>query len=365
MIKNLDVLYNQIKVGTLAISNENKIVFQYDKDWINNGFSISPFKLPLIDKVFISNNRLFHGLFGVFNDGFIDSWGELIISRYLRSINKDYNSYNILEKLSIIGNNTMGGLSYRPSQNIDINIQNLNLDKIQDEINNLLNNKNSNDIDYIFKLGGSSSGTRPKIITKFKDKDVIIKFRSHIDPNNIAFLEYQYMSLAKKSGITIPYIELIKGKRNDYFLIERFDRKNNKRIHTITASGLLECDYNAPSLDYLDLIKLTKILTKNEKDVIEMYRRMVFNVVFNNQDDHAKNFSFYYDENIKMYRLAPAYDITPSTTYFNEHTTSINGKGKDISDEDMLIVAKKSNIKLELAKSIINKIRTIYKENIK
>ena len=187
-----------------------------------------------------------------------------------------------------------------------------------------------------------------------------MKFSSRFDPKNIAELEYKYMSMAKDSGINIPLIKLVTTKNNNhYFLIKRFDRFNGRKIHMISAAALLECDYQAPSLDYNDLIKLTRVVTGSEDDVIDMYRRMVFNVMVDNQDDHAKNFSFLYNEQEKRYRLSPAYDITPGRTYYGEHTTSVNGKGKDITDNDMLKVASNNRISLDKATEIINKIKRI------
>lgn len=121
----------------------------------------------------------------------------------------------------------------------------------------------------------------------------------------------------------------------------------------ISVAGLLECNFRTPCLDYDDLLKLTRALTQNENDVIEMFRRMVFNVLIDNQDDHAKNFSFLYDTDARLYHLAPAYDITPGKTYYGEHMTSINGKGKNITDDDMIALAKKHKIKIALARSII------------
>ena len=120
-------------------------------------------------------------------------------------------------------------------------------------------------------------------------------------------------------------------------------------------------DFRAPSLDYNELIKLTRVLTKNDDDVVEMYRRMVFNVLIDNQDDHTKNFSFIYDDVNRTYRLSPAYDITPGRTYYGEHTTSVNGKGKIITDEDMIKVALNNKIDTVLARSIISKIKGIIK----
>lgn len=359
MIRYLDVFYHSSQVGTLAITKDNKIAFQYAPNWIQNGFSISPLSLPLSNDIYYANKPYFHGLFGVFGDSFPDSWGELLIKRYLKNKNIEYDSLNILEKLSLISNNSLGGLEYRPSKHIPNAIDIINLDEIQDDISNILGNKKVNNYETLFSLGGSSGGTRPKIMTKINNKDVIIKFHNHIDPSNIADLEYKYMSLAKEAGINIPEILLLKGQKNTYFMIDRFDRKDNQRIHMISAAALLECDYNSPAVDYLDLIKLTKILTNNKNDVIEMYRRMVFNCIFDNLDDHTKNFAFLYDEDIKMYRLSPAFDITPSNTYYNEHVTSIDGKGKNITTLDMIEVAKKSGISKQIAEKIISHISNL------
>ena len=171
------------------------------------------------------------------------------------------------------------------------------------------------------------------------------------------------MTLAREAGINIPDIKLVTSKLgNKYFLIKRFDRNGDKRIHMISAAALLEVDFRAPSLDYNELIKLTRVLTKNDDDILEMFRRMVFNVLIDNQDDHAKNFSFVYDDRSKTYRLSPAYDITPGRTYYGEHTTSVNGKGKNITDEDMLKVAINNKINLNDAKAIITKCKSILKK---
>ena len=127
----------------------------------------------------------------------------------------------------------------------------------------------------------------------------------------------------------------------------------------ISVAALLEADFRAPSLDYNELIKLTRVLTRNENDVLEMFRRMAFNVLIDNQDDHTKNFSFIYDDINKTYRLSPAYDITPGRTYFGEHTTSVNGKGKNITEEDMLKLATNNKIDLGVAQLIIDKCKSV------
>ena len=364
MIRRIDVFANKKKVGTLALTKQNQVAFQYSEEWLRDGFSINPFKLPLSNRLFISTSPYFKGLFGVFADSLPDSYGELLLNRFLRKKGIDINSLSCLDRLSYVGSSGMGLLEYVPDLSEEPNNENIDFDSIQKECNDLLDSKEVKDIGTLYSLGGSSGGARPKSLIKYEGEDWIVKFSSKFDPKNIAELEYKYMSLAKEFGINIPDIKLVTSKKgNKYFLIKRFDRLQEKKIHMISVAALLECDFKAPSLDYNELIKLTRILTKKEDDVIEMYRRMVFNILIDNQDDHAKNFSFIYDDSKKAYRLAPAYDITPGKTYFGEHTTSVNGKGKDITDEDMLKVAINNKINVAKARNIIEECHLILKKN--
>lgn len=362
MIRKIDVFANKIKVGTIALTNDNRVAFQYTNEWIDKGFSINPFKLPLSRQLFFASSLHFKGLFGVFADSLPDSYGELLLERYLKSKNININELTCLDRLAYVGSSGMGLLEYVPDFSVETDRSNIDFDIIQKECDNLLNSMDVDNINELYSLGGSSGGARPKSLIKYEKEEYIIKFSSRFDPKNIAELEYKYMTLAREVGIIIPDIKLVTSKLgNKYFLIKRFDREDSKKIHMISAAALLEVDFRAPSLDYNDLIKLTRILTKNDEDVIEMYKRMVFNVLIDNQDDHAKNFSFLYDDTNKMYRLSPAYDITPGKTYYGEHTTSVNGKGKNITDEDMLKVAINNKIDLNTAKNIIVKCKNIIK----
>lgn len=362
MIRKIDVFASKKKVGTLALTKENVVAFQYTDEWVAEGFSINPFKLPLSKQLFFSTSPYFKGLFGVFADSLPDSYGELLLERYLKSKNIDMNKLTCLDRLAYVGSSGMGALEYVPDWSVEINENNYDFDAIQNECNDLLSAKEVQNIDELYVLGGSSGGSRPKSLIKYEGEDYIVKFSSKYDPKNIAELEYTYMSLAQEAGIHIPTIKLASSKLgNKYFLIKRFDRCADKKIHMISVAALLEADFRAPSLDYNELLKLTRVLTKNDDDLLEMFRRMVFNVLADNQDDHIKNFSFIYDEAKRMYRLSPAYDITPGKTYYGEHTTSVNGKGKGITDEDMLKVATNNKIDLDTAKKIISKCKKVLK----
>ena len=143
-----------------------------------------------------------------------------------------------------------------------------------------------------------------------------------------------------------------------YFKTERFDRKNGNSIFTVTFAGLLEADFRAPSCDYETYFKLVRMLTKdNDHDKKQLFMVMCFNVLTHNLDDHTKNFSFLYTDE-KGWRLAPAYDLTYSETYWGEHTTSVNGKGKEISEEDLIKVGTDAGLKKEYCKETLEMIRT-------
>ena len=133
-----------------------------------------------------------------------------------------------------------------------------------------------------------------------------------------------------------------------------------------TAAALLELDFNQPSLDYHDLMKLTRIMTRDNKmDVENMFRRMCFNVFAHNRDDHLKNFSFVYDTESETWRLIPAYDLTYSTTYYGEHTTSADGNGQDPGETELLTVGVQAGMKKKQCQEIINEIKQRVEEDLK
>lgn len=133
-----------------------------------------------------------------------------------------------------------------------------------------------------------------------------------------------------------------------------------------TVAALLELDFNQPSLDYHDLMKLTRIMTRDNKmDVENMFRRMCFNVFAHNRDDHSKNFSFVYDTESETWRLSPAYDLTYSTTHYGEHTTSVDGNGQDPGETELLTVGVQAGMKKKQCQEIINEIKQRVEEDLK
>ena len=359
MENRIDVYYNDKLVGTIGMINETKkYAFQYDSNWIKNGFSISPFSLPLKEGLFIPNDMTFKGFFGVFADSLPDSWGNLLLERYLRK--KGIKDYDGIFRLACVGKGGMGALEYIPNKEYKVN-NIVDFDEFQNEVNNILSNEVNINIDLLYGYGGSSGGSRHKALVNINNEEWIIKFQSSFDIINSGLCEYEYSLACKEVGINIPETKLFESKiSKGYFGIKRFDRENGKKKHIISAAALLEADFNSPCADYLDLFKLTKILTiDDKKDLEELYLRMCFNVFAHNLDDHLKNFSYIYDEKIKKYRLSPAYDMTYSNTYYGEHTTSINHKGKDITINDLVSVGIKSGLKKDFCINKANIVKEI------
>ena len=370
-IKSLQVFYNEKKVGTLALMKNNIVAFEYDNEWINNGFSISPFSLPLKKQVFIPKIDPFDGLYGVFSDSLPDGWGRLLVDRMLNSQNINPREISQIDRLAIVGETGMGALSYKPEYNLleDKDYQE-DYDNLALSCKKILNTEYSADLDNLFRLGGSSGGARPKILTKIDNEDWIIKFPSSLDESNIGKLEYLYSVCVKKCKIDIPETKLFPSKiSSGYFGIKRFDRKKLstgaiRKLHMISVSGLLETSHRIPNLDYNDLMQLTLNLTKSFEEVEKLFRLMCFNVFSHNRDDHSKNFSFIYNEDLNKWELSPAYDLTYSYSINGEHATTINGNGVNPSLNDILKVAEKIGLDKKKAEKIAIEIKEIVKKEL-
>lgn len=360
-VSKLLVKYNGVIVGYL-INNEGVIAFQYDDEWIEKGFSISPFSLPLNNSVYIAKNKNFDGLFGVFNDSLPDGWGNLLLRRKLSQVGIDYDKLSPLTKLSLVSSNGLGGLSYEPVQFNGEKINHVDLDKYALESEKLfILSQKIEDIDSFISLGGSSGGSRPKIHIKDNEGEWIIKFPCSLDIKEIGYEEFISNRLAELCGIKTNEYKLFDSKiYKGYFGAKRFDRIKDKRIHMISLSSLLETTHIIPNLDYSHLFQvIAKISVNRREDIQEAYKRMCFNVLYGNKDDHGKNFAFIYDENKKGYCLSPFYDITKSH-HKVEHEMTVNGNGRP-TEKDLLEMAKKLELSFGDCEKVINHIKEILK----
>ena len=365
------------EVGML-LQDKQRIFFEYSPDFQKSGIELSPFKLPLKAGVFEEKSRVFDGLFGLFNDSLPDGWGCLLLDRKLRKLGKSYAEITPLDRLSLIGANPMGALEYEPAAGDSDLYGDIELDSLSGEVDRILDGEESAVLDELLKLNGSSGGARPKIVACVSSdrkqiihggKSVpdgftpwIIKFSEKHDPQTSGELEYRYSLAAKAAGITMPETHLFPLKDGrGCFGVQRFDRTLKGKVHTHTACGLLHASHRFASLDYENLLKLTWILTRNHADVVEMVRRMIFNIKSGNKDDHSKNFSFLLNSRYQ-WQLAPAYDLTPSAGINGEQTCMVNGKGCDITDADLIKTAATANVSEVEAKALIDQITTALQE---
>ena len=365
---SLQVYYHERLVGTLAMTADRKAAFQYSKSWLEHGFSISPFSLPLKDQVFVPTKNYFHGLFGVFADSLPDNWGRLLLERLLRSYGQNPDSLTVLDRLAIVGRSGMGALTYQPEREFLKQKDDLDLDDLAEQCQKILNTEYSDKLDELYRLGGTSGGARPKIMTSIDGAPWIIKFPAHVDGGNAGKMEYDYSCCARRCEIIMNETRLFSSEKCEgYFGIRRFDReadkKGEKRVHMLTAAALLELDFEQPSLDYHSLMKLTKILTDdNREDIENMFRRMCFNVFAHNRDDHSKNFTYLYNEENDNWRLSPAYDLTYSNTYYGEHTTAVDGNGRNPGKKEILAVGITAGMNKEKCMAIMEMIEANVKE---
>lgn len=362
-IKHLDVFYHERKVGTLALYQKYLVAFAYEQEWIETGFTISPFSLPLEKKVFVPRMDPFDGLFGVFADSLPDGWGRFLVDRLMLKKGIEPAAVGTLNRLAIVGDSGMGALSYRPAICLNESDSAMELDQIAGECERMLRTEYSDDLDQLFRLGGSSGGARPKILTEMGGEEWMIKFPSYDDPKDIGKQEYEYSLCAKECGIEMAQTRLFPSKRcAGYFGVKRFDRRQGddgqeSKVHMLSVSAVLETSHRIPNLDYHLLMKLTLEITKDFSEVLRLFRLMCFNVFSHNRDDHSKNFSYLYDEQNDCYRLAPAYDLTYSSSLNGEHATTVNGNGVNPGMEDILVVADKIGIREAQAGKIARGIR--------
>ncbi len=369
-IKRLDVLYHDRKVGTLAVYKEYRTAFEYDKDWLHDGFSISPFSLPLRSEVFIPRIQPFEGLFGVFADSLPDGWGQLLVDRLLRRHRIDPARIGSLDRLAIVGSSGMGALTYHPAAFLPDDAPAANLDDLATECRRLLQTEDSSRLDELFRLGGSSGGARPKILIQINGEDWIIKFPSSYDSPDIGCQEYAYSLCARECGIETEETRLFPSALcGGYFGTRRFDRHANggetERLHMLSAGALLETSHRIPTLDYDTLMRLTLALTKDSAELVKLYRLMCFNVFAHNRDDHSKNFSYLYLETEKRWRLSPAYDLTYSHSLNGEHATTVHGNGGDPGLDDLLAVAKEAGISAGSARRIAAQVQECVSARLK
>ncbi|ESQ93955.1 type II toxin-antitoxin system HipA family toxin [Asticcacaulis benevestitus] len=362
---SLDLAGRTQAVGTLAWSTaERRSYFEYAAEFIETRLSLSPIAMRLERGAVAAPHVPFEGLHGLFNDSLPDGWGRKLLDRHLQRLGYDHQSLSPLDRLSFVGTSGMGALRYKPTGDLDVpDKAALELDWLASQAELAQRDATEADIDRLLAEQGGSAGVRPKIVVGldvqtgllFPDRNTglpegyapyIVKFKADSDSEEIGAEEYAYSLMAQAAGVDMPKTLLLSGKSGArYFAVERFDRTAEGSRHIHTLSGLLHADHRIPSVDYGSLLKATRIVTRDERHVKQMFRRMVFNVLARNRDDHAKNHGFAMDAD-GIWSATPAYDITFSSGPGGEHNLTIAGEGRNPNNAHIMAEAKASGVRV-------------------
>lgn len=378
-------------VGAIAYDPGSGLsTFEYSPEWRAGGVEIAPARMPLSPQKYNFPelaNATFRGLPGVFADALPDDFGNAVINAWLARQGREPASFSAVERLLYTGRRGMGALEFAPPINRDMRESvSLELDTLVSMAQQVLDERtrlqqgliaeadNSDAMKAILQVGTSAGGARAKAIIAINRERTEIRsgqvdapqdFEHYLlkldgveehrrdsetfgDPQGYGRMEYAYYLMARDAGIAMARSELLHEGRRAHFMTQRFDRRGNQKLHYLSLCGMDHADYKLPGIySYEELLGLARRLRLPRQDAIEIFRRMVFNVIARNHDDHTKNFGFLLDDEVSVWRLAPAFDIAysykPGSPWVNSHQMSINGKRDNFYLDDLLAVGSLIN----------------------
>jgi serine/threonine-protein kinase HipA len=373
------------RVGAVAWNEEQRFAaFEYDSAFLRSSLEIAPLTMPLAAGIFSFpelNHRTYYGLPGLLADSLPDRYGTRLIELWLQRQGRSLENFNPVERLCYMGSRGMGALEFEPalvSRQRSVRVEVAELvalaGKILSQRENLLVNLNDNEstaLDTIFRVGTSAGGARAKAVIAWHPQTGevrsgqvrapegfeywIIKFdgvddEALGDPEGYGRIEYAYHRMATAAGIEMTACRLMEESGRAHFMTRRFDRSDAAdKIHMQSLCGLGHYDFRQPGrFGYETAMSVCQRLHMGQRMVAQLYRRMVFNAVARNHDDHTRNICFLMDHD-GSWRLAPAFDViwsyNPQGEWTSRHQMSINGKLEDFQKEDLIDVARRFHIK--------------------
>jgi len=366
------------EIGRIGLNeNEKRSSFQYNPEFLRSNELLNIFpktgiikRIPHVQLFSQFDNETFKGIPPQFADSLPDMFGSIIFKAWLDT--KDQNNISVIEQLAYVANRGMGAIEYSPSKKLPLNAT-INLTEIIDVLKDVLGLKksryqkdlSSQALINIFKIGTSAGGARPKILISESKKDGKVipgdiefsdKYNHYLvklaldeeDNYHREIIEYCYYLTLHKVGIRMMDSKLIDDK---HFATLRYDRQNGEKQHILTASGMTGWDFKSPNeSSYENLFKLCSFLKVSHAQIEELFKRMVFNLIYGNTDDHLKNHSFIYDRESDDWQLSPSYDVTYAMNPLidfkkSSRALSVNGKRNKIDRSDILKIAEDFTIK--------------------
>jgi len=357
-------------VGQL-VETDRRVFFEHDAAFLRDPLWLSPFKLRPEPGLIEHRDRDFGPLFGLFDDSLPDGWGRLLMDRFFQQQGMTLAELSPLDRLAFLSTKTMGALTYHPpSHPQNDGSRMLDLHEMARLAAEVIAGTAKEILPRLLRAGGSPGGARPKVLVGVCGDELLsgeddlpdgfthwlVKFSSRDDPPDAGAVELAYANMARDAGIDMPPTRLFETSRSErFFGVERFDRRGNHRFHVHTFGNLIHADFRIPSCDYRQLLEVTRILTRRHQDVLECYRRMVFNVLAHNRDDHAKNFAFRMNDRGE-WGLAPAYDLIFAPGPGGEHSTTIAGEGRSPGRRHLLQLAEPVGISLNATEAMIQEV---------
>ena len=376
--------------------------FEYDTDFLNSGIEVSPLRMPLAKNIYefpALTGEPFYGMPGLVADSLPDKFGNAVIEQWLMSLGKSLSDFTAIDRLCYTGKRGMGALEYVPAsadiKDIDENINVQEMVKFASDVladREGISLKAEDNLTYsqLVQVGSSAGGARAKAIIAWNEEtnevrsgqaqlgtgydywlmkfDNVTKNGDHglEDKPEYTLIEYAYYLMAKKAGVTMNECRLYESAGEHHFITKRFDRENGRKLHMQSLGALAHISYQEPGICGYELAAMyMKEVGISYKEIEQFYRRMVFNCLAVNQDDHVKNISFLMDRNGK-WSLSPAYDITfsynPANKWLRAHQMTVNGKTTGIELSDLLEAGSKMGIKERRCKDIIREVLTSVKE---
>ncbi len=379
-MKKLTVHYNGYGqhwlLGTLAQSG-GALLFEYSQEALAQGLELSPLQLKLQPQAHGMFPAHQQGLPGLLADALPDGWGLLLMDRVFRQQGLDAAAVSPLQRLAFIGHRAMGALSFEPAAPWAHTDEAHSLLALARQTQQVLAGQGADVLRQLAWLGGSPQGARPKVLVQLHpltgeissgpaeevpdgSEPWLVKFPAQGEHPEACAVEALYAELARQCGLEMPntrHFEL--GPRLAAFGAQRFDRAAGQRVPVHTLAGALHADFRLPgAVDYTTFLRVTRLFTRDEREVHKAFERAAFNVLFHNRDDHAKNLSFRLGRD-RRWRLAPCYDLTFSAGAGGEHAMDVCGHGRHITRAHLLQLARQGGLDAGFAEQVLDRLASV------